>query len=332
MPKLSVIIPVYNAEKYLAECVGSVLSQSFRDFEIILVDDGSTDSSPAMCKAYEKQNANVRVIRTENGGAASARNTGLKAARGDYVHFIDSDDLLCDDSVHEALMETAEKASPEIIFFRRERFIDGEDRIDAIQPEYAADGVFDGDVLNHVLKKRYELTLTCPVNKIFLREFLIANELYFTKGLDHEEDEWLPRVISCAGHVCFDKGIYYRVRSHPDSLSKTTCDEITARRACSKIKIASTGADYMEKKNLPPDTMDLIMTYYWDYLTDACVTCSKLSSPDDREKIYRELKNNRRFFASRRYLKSKNRRAMGLMFQTLGIKKTVKIIGLRYGK
>lgn len=333
MPKLSVVIPVYNAKRYLIECVGSVLAQTYCDAEIILVDDGSSDGSNRLCdELFAKHRDIIRVIHQENGGASSARNSGLRAARGDYVHFIDSDDLLSRNTVHAELMEKAEESSPDIIFFRRERFIDGQQEIDAIQPEYAVDGVFDGDVLNHVLSKGYQLTLTCPVNKLFRREYLIKNELFFTVGLDHEEDEWLPRVIACAHHVCFDKGIYYKVRNHPDSLSQVTSDELKARRACSKIKIASTGALYMETKNLSSETMDLIMTHYWDYLTDACVICGKLRSEQNKDKIYRELELNRQFFDSRKYLKSRNRRVLGLMFKTFGIKTTVKMIGIRYGK
>ncbi len=333
MPKLSVVIPVYNSIKYLSECVDSVLAQTFHDTEIILVDDGSSDGSDQLCdELFAKHRDIIRVIHQENGGASSARNSGLRAACGDYVHFIDSDDMLSRDTVHAELMTKAEAYSPEIIFFRRERFIDGEDRIDAVQPEYEVDGDFSGDVLNHVLSKRYQLTMTCPVNKIFQRDFLIENDLFFVEGLDHEEDEWLPRVISCAHHVYFDKGVYYKVRNHPDSLSQVTSDEIKARRSCSKIKIASTGVPYMEKKNLHPDTMDLITTYYWDYLTDACVMCCMLQSRENKDKIYQELKKDLSFFDSRRYLKSRNRRLMGLMFKMLGIKTTVKIIGLRYGK
>lgn len=92
MPKVSVIVPVYNAEKYLQECVDSILRQTLADLELILVDDGSTDSSPALCDWYAEQDARVKVIHKPNGRAASARNAGIRAASGDYVAFVDSDD------------------------------------------------------------------------------------------------------------------------------------------------------------------------------------------------------------------------------------------------
>lgn len=332
MKKLSVVIPVYNAIKYLDACVGSVLAQTRLCDELILVDDGSTDGSERLCDEYESRHPFIRAIHQDNGGASAARNAGLKAAQGEYIHFIDSDDMLAGEDVYEKLIETALDGENEIIFFRRERFIDGVEGIDAVQPEYNIDGRFEGDVLGHVLENQYQLTMTCPVNKIFKRSFLIEHDLFFTEGLHHEEDEWLPRVIANAKTVRFDKGVYYSVRNHPDSMSKTTTPEIEADRACSKIIIASTGMEYMEKLGLPPKTLSAAAQYYWDYLTDACVTCSRTESKELREKIYKELNEHRSFFKSRRYLESRNRRVLGLLFEILGVKITVRLVGIRYGK
>ena len=328
---LSIVIPVYNAKKYLDECIGSVLSQRMHDFEIILVDDGSSDGSGALCDRYREQYDFVSVVHQKNAGASAARNSGLRKARGEFVHFVDSDDYLSSDQVYEQLSRQALDPAYDIIFFRRERFTDGVGVIEAIQPEYQIDGAYEGDVLNHVLTKKYELTLTCPVNKIFRRAFLTENDLYFTVGLDHEEDEWLPRVISCARRVWFDKGVYYTVRQHPDSLSKIDTPEKTTSKACSKVLIAASGMEYMEQKQLPSETLSLAAEYYWEYLTDACVTCSR-SSEENQQIIYQKLKEHKRFFKSCRYLKSRNKRMMGRMFQLLGIRLTVRFIGIRYGK
>ena len=96
-PYFSIIIPVYKVEKYLNDCVNSVLQQTFKNFEIILVDDGSPDNCPAICDDISKNNENVKVIHKQNGGLSSARNAGLNEANGEYVIFLDSDDFYLDD-------------------------------------------------------------------------------------------------------------------------------------------------------------------------------------------------------------------------------------------
>ena len=92
MPKVSVIVPVYKVEKYIGKCIESILSQTFKDFELILVDDGSPDSSGAICDQYAQKDARIRVFHKKNGGVSSARNYGLKEAKGRWLCFIDSDD------------------------------------------------------------------------------------------------------------------------------------------------------------------------------------------------------------------------------------------------
>lgn len=97
MPDISVIIPVYNTEKYLKRCVDSIRTQSFSDIEIILIDDGSTDSSPMICDEYANKDSRIKVVHQKNGGVSNARNHGLSLARGKYIHFSDSDDFVGQD-------------------------------------------------------------------------------------------------------------------------------------------------------------------------------------------------------------------------------------------
>ena len=108
-PRVSVIIPVYNVEKYIGKCVDSVLRQSYENIEVILVDDGSTDGSPSICDEYAKKDKRVKVIHKENGGVSSARNTALECCIGELVMFVDSDDfvseLFCEKAV-EAICHT----------------------------------------------------------------------------------------------------------------------------------------------------------------------------------------------------------------------------------
>ena len=91
---ISIIVPVYNTEKYLHRCIDSVLAQTYQDFELLLIDDGSKDSSGAICDEYAAQDTRVRVFHKENGGVSSARNVGLDLAQGEWVTFVDSDDYI----------------------------------------------------------------------------------------------------------------------------------------------------------------------------------------------------------------------------------------------
>ena len=114
MPKLSVVIPVYNVEKYLKQCVDSVLGQTFSDFELILVDDGSTDGSGGICDAYAKADPRVNVVHTKNQGVVTARRTGVNLAQGEYIACVDSDDWL-DLDFYRSLFELSDESDADIL-------------------------------------------------------------------------------------------------------------------------------------------------------------------------------------------------------------------------
>lgn len=113
--KLSIIVPVYNVERYLAECLDSILNQTLTDFELILVNDGSTDSSGRICDEYVQKDDRIKVIHISNGGAANARNTGLEQANGELIGFVDSDDWIEPD-MFRSLCEKAESTSSDLVF------------------------------------------------------------------------------------------------------------------------------------------------------------------------------------------------------------------------
>lgn len=115
-PVVSVIMPVYKVEKYVAESITSVLNQTYKDFELILVDDGSPDKSGLICDDFAKKDERIRVIHKENGGLSSARNAGLDIAKGEYVYFIDSDDTVETDLLKE-VVSTAQKSNSDVVIF-----------------------------------------------------------------------------------------------------------------------------------------------------------------------------------------------------------------------
>ena len=105
---ISIIVPVYNRENKVGSCIASILNQTYTDLELILVDDGSTDNSVAVCEEYAKQDKRIRIIQKENGGVSSARNCGIKEARGEYLQFVDSDDTI-DKEMTQKLYEAVQK-------------------------------------------------------------------------------------------------------------------------------------------------------------------------------------------------------------------------------
>ena len=115
--KVSIVVPVYNVEKYLNQCVDSVLAQTYKNIEVILVDDGATDASPAICDEYAEKDNRVKVVHKKNGGLSSARNSGIKVATGDYLMFIDSDDYWNADFVLRELIDKTLASDADITCF-----------------------------------------------------------------------------------------------------------------------------------------------------------------------------------------------------------------------
>ena len=120
----SVIVPIYNVQKYLKICIESVLSQTFQDYELILVDDGSLDDCGAICDNYAKDNKQIKVIHKQNGGLVSARQAGILEASGDYVFHLDGDDAILPNAL-ESAYEIIKKHNPDIVSFSHIRCING---------------------------------------------------------------------------------------------------------------------------------------------------------------------------------------------------------------
>ena len=123
-PAISIIVPVYNAEKYLRRCIDSILSQSLTDFELILIDDGSTDRSPHICDEYATRDKRIKLIHKKNAGVSAARNNGIDMASGDYLVFIDGDDWIASNML-EIMYKNIQKEKPDIINFNAYKHIEG---------------------------------------------------------------------------------------------------------------------------------------------------------------------------------------------------------------
>ncbi len=184
---ISVIIPVYNVEKYLKECVGSVLCQTYKNYEIILVDDGSTDSSPQICDEYASKYECVSVIHKENSGLSHTRNKGLSVAQGEYVYFLDSDDYI-DSNAFAMLIEAIEKENSDFLFFDSWSFEDAQRNFD-ISQNYIRKKCYGTDNGLAMLEKLCEnKDFHSAIQHFFFKTSFIKEEkLNFLEGAIYED-------------------------------------------------------------------------------------------------------------------------------------------------
>lgn len=226
MPKISVIIPIYNVENYLEECLDSVVGQTLDDIEIICVDDGSPDRSAEIAARYVEKYENVKLIRKENGGQSSARNKALEVASGTYVYFIDSDDLIEKDAL-ELLYHRAEEDQLDIIFFNTVPFFENEE-IKAQNKNYVNfynrsgdySGVHTGQQLFGKMRRNGEF-FGSPCLELFRRSLIEENHLRFYEGIIHEDNLFTFQAIMLAKRAGYmDKAFYHR-RVHDNSTMTT---------------------------------------------------------------------------------------------------------------
>ncbi len=246
---VSVIIPVYNVGKYLCECIDSVLHQTYQNFEIILVDDGSTDGSSDICDAYAVQDCRVKVIHQENAGLSIARNNGLDAANGEYIYFLDGDDWIERDSI-ESLIASAKDNSAQVVFFDALSFEDGGKSCE--KQRYARNvdyGVDNGMAMLGRLQKRSDYHSAVPL-LFFEKNFLNENNLYFEPNIVYEDMIFTFQVYclaNCVVHV--NRQLYHRrYRSGSiTSVKKTKNNFLSSKTVYDKVN------EFVENQDLYHD-------------------------------------------------------------------------------
>lgn len=207
-PKISVIVPVYNTEKYLKRCIDSILNQTFTDFEVLLINDGSTDSSGAICDEYAKKDSRVRVFHKENGGVSSARNLGLRSFFGEWVMFIDSDDFISLDYFI-IMYYTVIKYNIKILFSHL--ILD-----DGIVKTYKK-----RDALNYLIEGEIPTSLWLGIyhNEILQEEFLNENIHFF------EDLEFQYRLIAKVEYVGVINRSFYFYEKREGSANNSVFNE-----------------------------------------------------------------------------------------------------------
>lgn len=251
-PKFSVIIPVYNAEKYLESCIESILMQTYQNYEIILVNDGSTDSSYDISKKNTEKHEFIKLYNQNNQGASAARNHGIKVAVGEYIIFLDSDDTWISQDFLKTSADLLETSQRDVLFFGYEKDISSKNTQE-LNSGYCAD-VNDKSVMDWLLKNKY--ISSSPCNKIISREFILKHALYFEVSRHAEDIEWNYNLLNNLKRFAVIPSTIYNYRSNPQSITAYISDthfkdlEIIVNRLILKN-------DSLDLKNKP---------YIWSYV------------------------------------------------------------------
>ena len=213
MDLISVIVPVYKVEEYLDRCVQSIVDQTYRNLEIILVDDGSPDNCPAMCDAWAAKDSRIKVIHKENGGLSDARNAGMAVATGLYIGFVDSDDWL-DAQMYDCLYEAMTRTSADIASCGARRvWLNGKPAQELLSINNSC--VLEKDAAMEALLTAQGIVQTVW-NKLYKRNVLEG--ILFPVGLIHEDEFWSWQVIAQACRVVTLKETYYNYLQRGSSI------------------------------------------------------------------------------------------------------------------
>ena len=222
--KFSIIVPVYNVEKYLNQCVDSVLGQSYKEFELILVNDGSSDGSSKICDSYEQADNRVRVIHKENGGLSSARNAGIILANGEYVIFLDSDDYWDDLGALNDIAAITDKTNVDVIIFGYKKRYDSTGKID-LPPGFPMleDGKTKAEILSLLISHSIYKASAC--DKVVRRDLIIRNDLFFEEGVLSEDVEWCAVLAVHSENFALYKNAFYVYRQRVGSITKSATEK-----------------------------------------------------------------------------------------------------------
>lgn len=215
--KLSIIVPVYNVEKYVEKTLTSVCNQDFDDYEIIVVNDGSPDNSLKICEDFAKRSSrNIKIISQDNGGLSKARNTGISNSTGEYVWFIDSDDWI-EENCLSALCSLLTDNVDELV-------IGGDNVSDDTNEFLSSRNLFPKYHLQTLTgAETWEkgiCQLSAAVFTIYRRDFLTSNKLWFIEGIYHEDAEFCPKASYLSKATRYYSKVIYHVRQNPNSITR----------------------------------------------------------------------------------------------------------------
>lgn len=223
MPKISIIVPVYNVEDYLENCIDSILNQTFKDFELILVNDGSTDKSLEICEHYKDIDDRVCIIDKKNGGLSSARNAGLNIAKGEYIGFVDSDDYI-HPQMYEILYNQIVKNQADISICNYEEVYNYDEGYFQYNENNKSDIIIE--YLSNIqslerIDSPEEVIFVVAWNKLYKRE--IFKDLRYKHGIIHEDEYIIHRILyKCEKVVYIKSPLYFYMQRDGSIMQKRT--------------------------------------------------------------------------------------------------------------
>ena len=278
-PLFSIIVPIYNVERYLEQCIESVLAQDYQNYELILVDDGSPDNSIDICVKYAKQCPNIVFIRKINGGLSDARNAGIKLARGEYLMFLDSDDYWEGTSILSDLQKIIVENTPDVIF----------NYMSSVYPDKIINHYMNREKLVGSFREDFKglyqegIYLGFTWTKIVKREVILKNQLFFIKERYFEDIPWSFSLTKYIGTYAIYQNCFYmyrRERKGAISSAVTKKNQVSLFKNLSEIfqQISE-----IQKKNLLQGLESYVNDIY-----QYSIKCYDLLSDDDKKAFYEE--------------------------------------------
>ena len=238
-PLVSIIVPIYNVEQYLVECLDSLVNQTLQDIEIICVNDGSPDNSADIVRKYMQADSRIKLIEQENRGLSGARNAGLKVAKGEYVYFMDSDDWLEHDAM-DVCYQKAIRGNVDVVLFDALSFVDGVEKCsEEIQNDYDrskrlqsyANQSMPAKQLFKQMVQTGAMRASACLNFI-RRDLLVKNGLNFEEGLIHEDELFTPQLYALANTMMYIPQMFFHRRVRPGSIMTSVKTEKTLESLC----------------------------------------------------------------------------------------------------
>ena len=314
--KFSIIVPVYNVEEYVAKCITAVLEQSYKDFELILIDDGSKDSSLDICNEYKNKDNRIKVIPKSNGGASSARNAGLDNAEGEYIIFIDSDDYWNGKDVLQNLSNIIDNGQPDIIVFRCLNWNLSTDKKVVDLPEYNFDIINKNDVEKtvHYLFSEKQLP-GGPVSLTVKRSLIEKNGIRFIEGIKGEDYDWNFNLLLNAKSITAVNDVNYVYRQSRKGSVTTTADLKSIKDLMFTVKKWNIESEKIENSEIKADVKNYLAHIY----STALVICYRINADEKNEAI--DLLKEYSFVLKYGYWR--RLKIINILVSTLGIKTTI---------